>query len=67
MDGFADPRIGSAAAEISGHGVINIGIGWIWVDREERSRAHHLPWLAVTALRNLHLEPSSLHGMGAVI
>ena len=66
MNSFADARVGSAAAEISRHGVINVGIRWVCVHGEQRRGAHHLSRLAVTALRDLHLEPRALHGMREV-
>ena len=66
VNGFADTRIRSAAAEIAGHGIVDVGVRWVGIGGEQGGGAHHLSRLAITALRNLYLKPRLLHWMRAV-
>src|SRR5258708_16023042 len=62
MDRFADPLIRTAAADISLHGNIDIGIGGLGFAFEQGNSPHDLPRLAVAALRHLLFYPGFLHG-----
>src|SRR6266581_319544 len=42
LDGFANAQIGSAAADIAGHGVIYVGICRMRLAREQRGGRHDL-------------------------
>jgi hypothetical protein len=63
MDRFADPLIRTAAADISLHGDIDIGIGGLGFMFEQGDSAHDLSRLAVAALRHLLFYPGFLHGL----
>src|SRR5262249_40673269 len=63
MNRFSNSRIGSAAAQITAHGLIDVRIGGICLAREQRSGRHNLPRLAVAALRHIDFDPSPLHRM----
>lgn len=60
MYGFADTRVGGAAAEVSGHGRVDIGIGGLVVAVEQGGGGHDLTGLAVSTLWNVVLYPSFL-------
>src|SRR5262245_20118644 len=60
---FSNSRIGSAAAQITAHGLIDVRIGGICLAREQRGGRHNLPRLAVAALRYIDFDPSPLHRM----
>ena len=66
MDRAANVPVGSAAADVAAHGLVDIGVGWLRFLREQRGRAHDLPGLAVAALRNIVFDPGHLHGMAAI-
>src|ERR1700676_1632005 len=66
MDGFADALVGSAAADIAAHEVVDVGVGRFGLLREQRDGGHDLSGLAVTALRDVFLDPGLLHGMAPV-
>src|SRR5476649_2621226 len=55
VDGGADPLIGTAAADVAAHGVVDVGVGGRLVRLEQRGGAHDLPALAVAALRHVDL------------
>src|SRR5258708_38024209 len=67
MDGAPNARIGSAPADVAGHGLINIFVGWFGVFFEENGRAHDLSRLAVATLRDIHFNPGALQRMGKVV
>jgi len=60
MDRAPDALICAAATQSACHGSINIGIGWVRVLCDERSRSHNLPGLAVAALCHVFREPRLL-------
>src|SRR6202790_1642275 len=60
MNGPPDTRIRSAPADVPGHLLINIFIGWLWFLSQQHRRAHNLPRLAVSALRHIDLDPRPL-------
>jgi len=66
MDGLTDTLVSAAAADISAHEVVDVGVGGLWFFRKQRNRGHDLPGLAIAALRNVFLDPGPLHGMVAV-
>src|ERR1700755_1254661 len=47
LDRRADAVIGPTAADIAGHGGVDVRIGRIGVACQQRSRRHHLPRLTV--------------------
>src|SRR5512138_265745 len=61
VDRGADALIGAAAADVAGHCGIDLRIARALVALEQRDRAHHLPALAVTALRDVVLDPGVDH------
>ena len=64
-DGGADAGIGAAAADVAGHGGVDVGVGRLLAvgqRLEEGGRAHDLAALAVAALRHVVLDPRGLHG-----
>src|SRR5689334_12969832 len=60
---FANPLIGAAAADVSGHGGVDLRIGGFRGLGEQRRCGHDLSRLAVAALRYVHIDPSALHGV----
>src|SRR4029077_21055008 len=62
VDLGAHALVGSAAADI-GHRCVDVGIGWLRVGLEQRSRGHHHAALAIAALRHVEVEPGLLHRM----
>src|ERR1700675_4093874 len=58
MDGLADALVGSAAADVAAHEVIDIGVGRVGLLGEQRDCGHDLPGLAVAALRDVFFDPS---------
>jgi hypothetical protein len=57
FDCFADADIGAAAADVAGHGIVNVGIARMRVAREKRRRRYDLARLAVAALNDFLVEP----------
>ena len=66
FDGFADARVGAAAADISLHGHIDIFVGGMGIFFEQGGGGEDLSALAVAALRHLFSNPCLLHRMGVV-
>src|SRR5580765_4747190 len=66
VDGASDAWIGSAAADVAGHGFVNIGIGWFGILFQQNRGAHDLAGLAIAALRNIDFDPGALYGVGVV-
>src|SRR4051794_1717996 len=60
FDCFTDAYIGPTAADVAGHGSIDVGIGRVWPARQQRRSGHDLARLAVTALNDLAVEPGLL-------
>src|SRR5258708_27725228 len=60
LDGRADARVGGAAADV-GHGRVDVGVGGLWLGRQERRRGHDLARLAIAALGDVELHPGGLH------
>ena len=63
MDGAADSWIGSATADISRHGSVDIIVRWVGSRFEQRRCAHDLTGLAVAALRDFNFDPGALQRM----
>ena len=64
--GLADARIGATATEITGHGIVNLGVGGIWAVTQQACGLHDLAGLAIAALRHLMRDPRGLHRMGGL-
>src|ERR1700752_3043311 len=47
LDGSPDPRIGAAAADVPGHGLVDVRIARLRVRGQQRARRHDLAGLAV--------------------
>src|SRR5262245_20681530 len=52
FDRRTDPRIGAAAADVAGHGIVDVRIARLRVAGEQRACRHDLARLAVAALRH---------------
>lgn len=63
VNGFSDPVVGTAAAEIPIHIGIDLIIGRFRILRQQGYSRHDLATLAVTALGHLFLHPGFLDGM----
>ena len=57
MDGASNARVRAAATEISRQGIVDVGVSWRRIRREQRGGRHHLAGLTVAALRHPLLEP----------
>jgi len=62
VDSGTDALIGATAADI-GDRVINIGVGRFWPILEQRHDGHDHSALAVTALRDIVIDPRLLDGV----
>src|SRR6266853_13926 len=60
VDRFADTYIGSTAADVAAHGIIDVGIARMWIACQERRSRHDLSGLAVAALDDLMVKPGFL-------
>src|SRR5277367_1182489 len=60
LDRGADAHVGAAAANVSGHRRIDVGVVRVGRFREQGGRGHDLPGLAVTALHHFEAEPRLL-------
>src|SRR2546425_12733271 len=60
LDGLADAWIGSAAADVPGHRLVDVGVRGRGDLRQQRCRRHDLTGLAVAALPDLEVEPGVL-------
>jgi hypothetical protein len=60
VDGFADALVGTAAADVAAHEIVNVGVGGIGLFGEERGCGHDLAALAIAALRNVNFNPGLL-------
>src|SRR5258708_4255245 len=61
LDRFADANICAAAADVSRHRIVDIGIVRMRILRKQRRGRHDLPRLAIAALRDLEIEPRLLN------
>src|SRR3954468_11984831 len=43
LDGRANPRIGATAADVAGHGAVDVGVAGLGRCGEQRARRHDLP------------------------
>jgi len=66
VNGGSDAGIGAAAAEVTSHGGIDLGVRRIRRLSQKRSGAHHLARLAVTALGHIDFIPRLLDGGGTL-
>jgi hypothetical protein len=64
LDSGANAQVGGAAAQVSGHGAVNVLLAWRRVVFEQRRGSHDLPGLtAVAALGHVQFAPRLLQGM----
>src|ERR1700732_1414462 len=66
MNCLANALVSSAATDVAAHGVINFRVAWQCFFREQRHCGHDLPWLTISALRNVDFHPGLLHWMSAI-
>ena len=66
VDGAADARISTTAAEVTGHSDVDVRVGGGRIAGEQCGSGHDLSRLTVAALRDIQLHPGSLHGVGTV-
>lgn len=66
MDSTSDAAVGSATANVAGHGVVDVAIRRLRFLFEERGCGHQLAGLAIAALRDVEFDPGFLERMGAV-
>src|SRR6266481_5795790 len=57
LDALANPLVGTATADVSGHHFVDIGIAWLPIRFQKCARGHDLPRLAVAALGDFATEP----------
>src|SRR2546423_1861133 len=57
LDGGADARVGTAAADISRHRRIDVGVGRVRLRRQQRGGGHDLARLTIAPLHDLHVQP----------
>src|SRR5690606_20676218 len=60
LDALADAGVGTAAAEVAGHGAVDVGIARLRVVGEEGGGGHDLAGLAVAALGDVGVAPGFL-------
>ena len=63
MDCFADARIGTAAAQVAGHRLVDLGVARVGVGVQQGDGLHDLARLAVAALGDLFFDPGRLYGV----
>jgi|SRR6516225_7852874 hypothetical protein len=66
MNGTSNAVIGSAAANVSREGVINVSVAWIMIPSEQDARSHDLAGLTIPALGHLLGDPGLLNWMTAI-
>gem|GEM_PF-4302561 len=66
VDCCANPAVGAATANVTGHRRINIRVGWSLLFGEQGTGTHDLARLTITALRDVQRFPGHLHGMRAI-
>ena len=66
MYGFSNAQVRAAAAEVAGHGGIDVAVGGVGLLGEERRGGHDLAGLAVAALGDADFRPGELDRMGSV-
>src|SRR6516164_3817149 len=62
LDRLADAHIGAAAADVSCHRRVDVGIVGMRRVREQRRRRHDLTGLAIAALNDFQIQPGLLNG-----
>ena len=61
VDGRANALIGAAAAQVAGHGIVDVLVRGRRLLGQQRRGGHDLPGLAIPTLRDVQLEPCLLH------
>ena len=67
FDRGADAVVGAAAADVAGHGRLNVGVSGLGLLLKERGCRHDLARLAVSALRNTQVDPRRLHRLADLV
>src|SRR5271156_5483989 len=62
-NGRMDTLVATAPADVAGHGIIDLLVGWSRGFRQQRGRLHDLAGLAIAALRHADIAPRHLHGV----
>src|SRR5207237_338294 len=65
LDRGADAGVGTAAADVSRHRRVDVGVRRVRFRREQRGGGHDLARLAVAALHDLHVQPGLLGPLAA--
>src|SRR6266849_10060694 len=63
LDGGSDALIAATAADVAGHGGVDVLLGRVLAGRQEGGGLHDLAGLAIAALRHVHDAPSLLYGV----
>src|SRR3989441_3143584 len=63
LDRRANPLVGAAAADVAGHGLVDIAIGGLRRLGEQAGGLHDLPALAIAALRDVQTAPRRLDAL----
>src|SRR6266850_1439453 len=63
LDRRANPLVGTAAADVAGHGLVDLAIGGLLRLGEQAGGLHDLPALAVAALRDVQTVPGRLDAL----
>src|SRR5579871_4166458 len=58
MDSLSNALISAAAANVSGHGFVDVFVGRLGRLSQQLRRGHDLPGLAIAALRHIERDPS---------
>src|SRR5208283_6070246 len=65
LDRLPDAHIRAAAADVTGHGRVDVGVIRVWDGVKQGRRRHDLARLAIAALNDFQVQPRLLH-FGAV-
>src|SRR5882724_3185829 len=60
LDGGADTRVGSTAADVAAHRLVDLGVARLRLAPQERGRGHDLAGLTIAALGHARVDPRRL-------
>src|ERR1700730_4330716 len=66
MNCLANALVSSAATNVATHGVVNFRVARRRFFSKQCYCGHDLPWLTISALRNVDFHPGLLHWMSAI-